>query len=511
MEATTDSGVYYWKSEDIDKKEYIMAFDIGTTGCRTILFDRKGNIAGSSYKEFPQIYPKPGWVEHDAEVIWKTQMEMTAKVLVEMGISAAEVAGIGITNQRETTVVWNRHTGKPVMNAIVWQDKRTSDISDGLVKMGLTDYISENTGLRPDSYFSGTKIKWILDNVEGARESANNGDLLFGTIDCWMIWKLTGGKSHVTDYSNASRTLLFNIRKLCWDDTMLKALDIPRSVLPEVRPSSDIYGYTDTDVFFGAAIPVAGAIGDQQAALFGQACFEPGMVKATYGTGGSLMINAGDNAVVSKNGLLTSIAWGLDGKVEYSLEGLLYIVGASIQWLRDELRIIDSAAETEAMALSVPDTNGVYLVPAFVGLSAPYWDQYARGALIGLTRGANRDHIARAALESIAYQIKDVLVCMEQDTGIKPVELKVDGGATKNNFLMQFQSTLLGIEVKRPKVVDTTARGAAFLAGLATGFWRSKEELLDTFELDRSFEPEDKDTQKLYEGWLDAVRRTMTK
>lgn len=495
---------------DVEKKKYIMAFDVGTTGCRTFLFNRKGEIVGNSYKEFPQIYPKAGWVEHDAQVIWQTQMEVTKNVLREKEINIEEVAAIGITNQRETTVVWDKKTGVPVMNAIVWQDRRTAEYCDELYRKGYEAYIKENTGLIIDPYFSGTKIKWILEHVEGARERAERGELYFGTIDSWMIYNMSGRTLHVTDYSNASRTLVFNIRTLDWDDHMLEALSIPRCMMPRLCQTSEVYGLTDPEVFFGGQIPIASAIGDQQGALFGQTCFEPGMVKATYGTGGSLMMNTGEAPVHSKNGLLTSVAWGIDGKVNYSMEGLLYIVGASVQWLRDELQIIGRSSETEEMAMAVEDNNGVYMVPAFVGLSAPYWDTDARAAILGLTRGANKNHVARAALESIAYQIKDVLVCMEEDAEIRPTALKVDGGVTNNNFVMQFQASLLGLEVERPKVVEATVRGAAFLAGLAVGFWKSKEELLETFELDLKFVPQKdektvEDMQRYYEGWKDAV------
>lgn len=494
----------------MSEKKYVMAFDVGTTGCRTFLLDKKGAIIGHSYKEFPQIYPQAGWVEHDPEVIWNTQMEVTSNVMEENKISFDEIDSIGITNQRETTVVWDRYTGKSVMNAIVWQDRRTAEYCEQLKKGGYEEYIKENTGLIIDAYFSGTKIRWLLEHVEGAREKAERGDLLFGTIDSWMIWNLSGMKLHVTDYSNASRTLVFNIKELTWDDYLLDALNIPKSMMPEARQSSEIYGKTDPVIFFGAEIPIAGAVGDQQGALFGQTCFAPGMVKATYGTGGSLMMNTGNTAVHSQNGLLASVAWGINGEVQYSLEGLLYIVGASVQWLRDELQIIEKSSDTEEMAFAEKDNNGVYLVPAFVGLSAPYWVTDARAALVGLTRGANKNHVARAALESIAYQIKDVLICMEQDAGIQPISLKVDGGVTNNNFVMQFQASLLGIEVMRPKVVDATVRGAAFLAGLATGFWKSKEELMETFELDLSFQPDTSEQMKAqmdeyYEGWKNAV------
>jgi glycerol kinase len=486
-----------------------MAFDAGTTGCRSILFDHDCNMAASAYQEFPQIYPQPGWVEHNPIDIWNTQMSTAKSAFAQIGADPSQVSAIGITNQRETTVVWERSSGKPVMNAIVWQDRRTAPICEELNRRGLAEYVAENTGLLIDAYFSGTKIKWILDNLEGARAKAEAGELLFGTVDTWLIWNLTGGKAHVIDYSNASRTLLFNIKKMCWDERMLKELDIPIRMLPTPMPSSCVYGMTDESVLFGGTVPVAGAVGDQQGALFGQACFSEGLAKATYGTGGSLMLNTGYNPKFSKTGLLTTVAWGLGGKVEYALEGLLYVVGASVQWLRDELRLITSSAETEYFASQVSDTGGVYFVPAFVGLSAPYWDQYARGAVMGLTRGSNRNQIIRATLESIAYQIKDVLECMKQDSGIENKALKVDGGACRNNFLMQFQADILGVDVMRPKVVDTTARGAAFLAGLATGFWRDQQELLDTFELDRTFSPviAPEERQKLYKGWKKAVER----
>jgi glycerol kinase len=441
--------------------------------------------------------------------IWNTQLTVAKQAISQIGASPDEIAAIGITNQRETTIVWEKSTGKPIMNGIVWQDRRTSAICDAMKAKGLTDYVRENTGLVIDAYFSGTKIKWMLDNIPGAREKAEKGELLFGTVDTWLIWNLTGGKVHVTDYSNASRTLLFNIKKVDWDDTLIAELDIPRSMLPKLRPSSDIYGMTDESVLFGSQIPVAAAIGDQQGALFGQACFKSGMVKATYGTGGSLLMNTGDTPIESKSGLLTTVAWGLNDKVEYALEGLLFIVGASVQWLRDELQIVHDSEDTEYFAQKVKDTNGVYFVPAFVGLSAPYWDQYARGAIMGLTRGANRNHVIRATLESMAYQIKDVIGCMEGDSGIINTELKVDGGAAKNNFLMQFQDDFLGVPVLRPKIVESTARGAAFLAGLATGFWKDQAELVDTFELDRRYDPAIDQTQrdKLYAGWRKAVER----
>ncbi|WP_312883466.1 glycerol kinase GlpK [Paenibacillus germinis] len=490
-------------------EKYVMSFDCGTTSTRTILFDHNGNIVSVAYQDFAQIYPKPGWVEHNPMDIWEAQLKTAKEALKQANASASDIVGIGITNQRETTIIWDKATGKPVMNAIVWQDRRTADVCQELKEQGLSEYVKENTGLLIDSYFSGTKIKWILDHIEGAREKAEKGELLFGTVDTWLIWNLTGGKVHITDYSNASRTMLFNINRIEWDDKLLRELAIPRAILPELRPSSDVYGLT-VESLFGASIPVAAAVGDQQGALFGQACFQEGMVKATYGTGGSLLMHTGSKPIRSDSGLLTTVAWGLNNKVEYALEGLLYVVGASVQWLRDELKLISDAKETEQLAQEVADTNGVYVVPAFVGLSAPYWDQYARGAILGLTRGANRNHIVRATLESIAYQIRDVITCMEQDSGIKNSELKVDGGVCCNNFVMQFQSDLLGVPVIRPKVVESTARGAAFLAGLATGFWQSQSELLDTFELDRRFEPtfDICKRNQLYAGWQKAVDRS---
>lgn len=490
-------------------KKYVMALDAGTASSRAILFDHAGQIVSLAQQEFPQIYPKPGWVEHNPMDIWNTQLTVAKQALSQAGASPEEVAAIGITNQRETTVVWEKATGKPIMNAIVWQDRRTAAICDGMKTKGLTDYVRENTGLVIDAYFSGTKIKWMLDTIPGARAKAEKGELLFGTIDTWLIWNLTGGQVHVTDYSNASRTMLFNIKRVGWDEELLNELTVPRAMLPRLHPSSEIYGMTHEDIFFGSQIPVASAIGDQQGALFGQACFQAGMVKATYGTGGSLLMNTGFEPIKSESGLLTTVAWGLNGKVEYALEGLLFIVGASVQWLRDELQIIHASEDSEYFAQKVKDTNGVYVVPAFVGLSAPYWDQYARGAIMGLTRGANRNHIIRATLESIAYQIRDVLGCMEKDSAIPLQELKVDGGAAKNNFLMQFQSDLLGVPVLRPKIVESTARGAAFLAGLATGFWKDQAELVDTFELERRYEPAIDQTSRdqLYAGWQKAVER----
>lgn len=491
------------------EKKYVLSFDAGTTSSRAILFDKQGNIVKTAQKEFQQIYPKAGWVEHDAMEIWGTQSGVAREVLETAGISPQEIAAIGITNQRETTVVWDKNTGKPVYNAIVWQCRRTAEYCDELKKRGLGKYIQDNTGLIIDAYFSGTKVRWILENVPGAREKAEKGELLFGNIDTWLIWNLTRGKVHVTDYSNASRTMLYNIKDLCWDEKILKEMNIPTAMLPKVRPSSEVYGYTDENTFGGAKIPIAGAAGDQQAALFGQACFSEGMAKNTYGTGCFMLMNTGEKMVPSTSGLLTTIAWGLDGKVEYALEGSIFIAGASIQWLRDELKLISDAADTEYFAQKVADTNGVYVVPAFAGLGAPYWDQYARGTIVGLTRGANKNHLIRATLESIAYQTRDVLDAMQKDSGIKLAALKVDGGATKNNFLMQFQADIIGTEVFRPVVVETTALGAAYLAGLAVKFWTNKEEIAKNWAIERAFKPEytqDLRTAK-YTKWQKAVER----
>lgn len=492
------------------EKKYILSFDQGTTSSRAILFNHNAEIVKVAQKEFTQIYPKAGWVEHDPMEIWGTQMGVAREVLETMGVSPLEVAAIGITNQRETTVVWDKNTGKPVYNAIVWQCRRTASICDDLKRRGLEEYIKESTGLVVDAYFSGTKIKWILDNVEGAREKAEKGELLFGNIDTWLLWNLTRGKVHVTDYTNASRTMIFNIKDLCWDEKILKELDIPKSMLPEVKPSSEVYGVTDEHTFGGAQIPIAGIAGDQQAALFGQACYGEGMAKNTYGTGCFMLMNTGEKMVPSKNGLLTTIAWGIDGKVNYALEGSIFIAGALIQWLRDELRLVVEASDSEYFAKKVKDTNGVYVVPAFVGLGAPYWDMYARGAILGLTRGANRCHIIRAALEAIAYQTRDVLEAMQEDSGIDLKELKVDGGAVANNFLMQFQSDILGVPVNRPKVIETTALGAAYLAGLAVGFWNSVEEISEKWNVDKVFSPEMEEDykEKIYKGWKKAVERS---
>ncbi|MFY9483604.1 MAG: glycerol kinase GlpK [Tissierellaceae bacterium] len=493
------------------EKKYILALDQGTTSSRAIFFDKDGQIIKIAQNEFTQYYPKPGWVEHDPMEIWGTQSGVASQVLETAGIRPEEIAAIGITNQRETTVVWDKTTGRPVYNAIVWQCRRTAGLCDELKERGLEGYIRENTGLVIDAYFSGTKIKWILDNVEGARERAERGDLLFGTIDTWLIWNLTRGEVHVTDYSNAARTMIYNIKDLCWDENLLEELEIPASMLPEVRPSSEIYGWTDPHIFGGAGIPISGIAGDQQAALFGQACFEAGMAKNTYGTGCFMLMNTGEKIVPSKKGLLTTIAWGVDGKVEYALEGSIFVAGAVVQWLRDEMKLISTAAESEYFAQKVQDSNGVYLVPAFVGMGAPYWDSYARGTMVGLTRGANRNHIIRAALESIAYQTRDVLEAMEEDSGIKLRTLKVDGGAVANNFLMQFQADILGVDVYRPDIIETTALGAAYLAGLGVGFWTDKDEIAKRWKVDRVFKPEmEVERQEiLYQGWRKAVERSL--
>lgn len=490
-------------------KKYILALDQGTTSSRAIIFNHDGEIVKTSQKEFTQIYPKAGWVEHDAMEIWGSQSGVAREVLETAGVSPEEIAAIGITNQRETTVVWDKNTGKPVYNAIVWQCRRTAGICDELKEKGLESYIRENTGLVVDAYFSGTKVKWILDNVEGAREKAENGELLFGNIDTWLIWNLTRGKVHVTDYTNASRTMLYNIKDLKWDEKILDELGVPASMLPEVKQSSEVYGTTDPKTFGGAEIPIAGIAGDQQAALFGQACYDAGMAKNTYGTGCFMLMNTGEEMVPSNNGLLTTIAWGVDGKVEYALEGSIFVAGASVQWLRDELKLIDDAKDSEYFATQVEDTNGVYVVPAFVGLGAPYWDMYARGTVVGLTRGANRNHLIRATLESIAYQTRDVLEAMQEDSGINLQSLKVDGGAVANNFLMQFQSDVLGVPVDRPVVAETTALGAAYLAGLAVGFWESKEEIAKKWAVDKHFDPDMavESREKKYAGWKKAVKR----
>lgn len=489
--------------------KYIMSLDQGTTSSRCILFNKNGLIESVAQKEFTQIYPKAGWVEHDPMEIWFTQISVATEAMQKINATASDIASIGITNQRETAVIWDKTTGKPIYNAIVWQCRRTSDICDVLKEEGFDQIIKEKTGLIIDAYFSATKIKWILDHVEGAREKALKGQLLFGTIDTWLIWNLTKGKVHVTDYSNASRTMLFNIHTLKWDEEILTRLDIPTSMLPQVKPSSCVYGHTNA-ALLGGEIPISGAAGDQQAALFGQICHTPGTAKNTYGTGCFLLMNTGEKAILSHKGLLTTIAWGIDNKVEYALEGSVFIAGAAIQWLRDELRMIDHAAHTETYANSVPDSNGVYIVPAFTGLGAPYWDQYARGTILGLTRGVKKEHFIRATLESLAYQTYDVLMAMQEDSGISLKALKVDGGACANNFLMQFQSDILGSKVDRPEVIETTALGAAYLAGLAVGYWKDQEDISTNWALSKSFTPKMEASKRefLLKGWHKAIKCT---
>ena len=488
-------------------KQFVMALDAGTTSNRCILFDKQGNICSVAQKEFTQYFPKPGWVEHDADEIWSTQLGVAVEAMSKIGAEATDIAAIGITNQRETAIVWDKKTGEPVCNAIVWQCRRTAGFCDKLIADGLEDMIRRKTGLKIDAYFSATKIKWILDHVEGARQRAERGELLFGTVETWLIWKLTKGKVHVTDYSNASRTMLFNINTLQWDEDILKLLDIPVTMLPEVKPSSCIYGESDPS-YFGGSIPIGGAAGDQQSALFGQTCFQPGEAKNTYGTGCFLLMNTGEKPVFSDNGLLTTIAWGLDGKVNYALEGSIFVAGAAIQWLRDEMRLIDSSEDSEYMANKVPDTNGCYVVPAFTGLGAPHWDPYARGTIVGITRGVNKYHVIRATLESLAYQVNDVLKAMEADAGITLSSLKVDGGASANNFLMQSQADISNAPVNRPRCVETTAMGAAYLAGLAAGYWENKEEVLKNWASDRIFMPQipEEERENKIRGWNKAVR-----
>ncbi len=490
-------------------KQYILSLDQGTTSSRAILFDKKGNIVATEQMEFTQYFPKPGWVEHDAEEIWISQLTVAKNVLKKSKITAKQIAGIGITNQRETTVVWDKNTGKPIHNAIVWQDRRTASICDQLKKKKKEAYVRKNTGLVIDAYFSGTKIKWLLDNVKGARAKAKKGDLLFGTIDSWLVWNLTGGQQHITDFSNASRTMIYNIKSLKWDPTLLKLLNIPENILPEVLPSSKVYGKTDKKLF-GEAIKIGGIAGDQQAALFGQACTKPGMAKNTYGTGCFMLMNTGTKLVYSKSGLLTTIAWGLNGKVNYALEGSVFIAGAAIQWLRDGLGIIDESPDSEFYASKVEDSNGVYVVPAFTGLGAPYWDMYAKGAIFGLTRGTTKAHFVRATLNSLAYQSKDVLNAMQKDASVPLKKLRVDGGASANNLLMQFQADILGVTVERPKVIETTALGAAYLAGLAVGFWKISE-IEKSWNKDKSFNAKmnKKKSADLYKGWQKAVKRTI--
>ncbi|EJG1727462.1 glycerol kinase GlpK [Vibrio parahaemolyticus] len=494
------------------EQKYIVALDQGTTSSRAVILDHDANIVSVAQREFTQIYPQAGWVEHDPMEIWATQSSTLVEALAKSGIRSDQLAGIGITNQRETTIVWNKETGKPVYNAIVWQCRRTADICEDLKSRGLEDYVRDNTGLVLDPYFSGTKVKWILDNVEGAREDAEAGKLLFGTVDTWLVWKMTQGRVHVTDYTNASRTMLFNINDLCWDQKLLDEMGIPASMMPEVKRSSEIYGKTNIGGKGGTRIPIAGIAGDQQAALYGQMCVEAGQAKNTYGTGCFLLMNTGQEKVTSKNGLLTTLACGPKGEPAYALEGAVFMGGASIQWLRDELKILNGAEDSEYFATKVDTSNGVYVVPAFTGLGAPYWDAYARGTIVGLTRGVNSNHIIRATLEGIAYQTRDVLDAMQADSGIKLANLRVDGGAVANNFLMQFQSDVLNTEVHRPQVTEVTALGAAYLAGLAVGYWNSIDELQDKAVLDRTFEPHDDEEKRnrRYKGWKRAVKCAQT-
>ncbi len=488
-------------------KKYIMALDQGTTSSRCIIFDKKGNQISTAQKEFRQYFPRDGWVEHDPMEIWSTQIGMAQEAMLKVGLNYNNIDAIGITNQRETTIVWDKNTGEPVYNAIVWQCRRTAPMADELIEKGYADMVRDKTGLRIDAYFSATKIKWILDNVDGARERAEKGELLFGTVETWLIWNLTGGRIHVTDYSNAARTMLFNINELKWDDDILKILDIPKNILPKPVESSGIYGESDTSVL-GGPIRIGGAAGDQQSALFGQTAYSKGDVKNTYGTGCFLLMNTGDKPVKSNNGLLTTIAWGVDGKVEYALEGSVFVAGAAIQWLRDEVKLVDESPDTEWYASRVDDTGGVYLVPAFVGLGAPYWDPYARGCIVGLTRGSNKYHIIRATLESLAYQSYELIAAMEKDSGIKMGTLKVDGGASDNNFLMQFQSDILNKPVMKPQCIETTALGAAYLAGLAVGYWKNRDEIISNWQLEKQFDPDmdDDKRKKLLKGWEKAVR-----
>jgi glycerol kinase len=486
--------------------KYVLAFDAGTTSSRCILFNEHGEICSVAQKEFTQYFPKPGWVEHDADEIWATQLSVAVEAMAKIGVSAKDIAAIGITNQRETTIVWDKVTGEPVYHAIVWQCRRTAEYADSLAAKGLTDTFRQKTGLVIDPYFSGTKLRWILENVPGVRARAEKGELLFGTVDTWLMWKLSGGKIHATDYSNASRTMLFNINTLEWDKEILKELNIPECMLPKAMPSSGLFGYADPK-FLGGEIPIAGVAGDQQAALFGQTCFNAGEAKNTYGTGCFMLMNTGEKPVFSKNGLVTTIAWGLDGKVNYALEGSIFVAGAAIQWLRDELRVIDTSPDSEYMATKVKDTNGCYVVPAFTGLGAPYWDPYARGTIVGLTRGCNKYHIIRATLDSLCYQVNDVLQAMKADSGIKLAALKVDGGACANNYMMQTQADVINCAVKRPTCIETTAMGASYLAGLAVGYWSSKEEVLKNWAIDRTFTPSIDDARRneMVSGWTKAV------
>lgn len=491
-------------------EQYIMSIDQGTTSSRAILFDKEGEIQGVAQREFKQYFPKSGWVEHDANEIWTSVLAVMAEVINENEIDPEQIKGIGITNQRETTVIWDKKTGRPIYHAIVWQSRQTQHICNELKEQGHEKTFRNKTGLLLDPYFSGTKVRWILDNVKGTREKAENGDLLFGTIDTWLVWKLSGGEAHITDYSNASRTLMYNIHELKWDDELLELLDIPKAILPEVKESSEIYAHTKDYHFFGQEVPIAGIAGDQQAALFGQACFERGDVKNTYGTGGFMLMNTGEEPVTSESGLLTTIAYGLDGKVNYALEGSIFVSGSAIQWLRDGLRIINSAPQTENYATRVNSTDNVYFVPAFVGLGTPYWDSEARGAIFGLTRGTEKEHFIRATLESLCYQTRDVMEAMSKDSGIEVNNLRVDGGAVKNNFIMQFQADIVDTSVERPEVQETTALGAAYLAGLAVDFWEDKKDIADRWKLETEFNPEmsEETRTKLYKGWKKAVEAT---
>lgn len=493
-------------------KKYVMSLDLGTTSVRAIIFNKKGEICGVSQEEFTQYFPKPGWVEHNANEIWLCLQAVIADLIIKQQLDITQIDSIGITNQRETTVVWDTGTGLPIYNAIVWQSRQTSEICDDLMEKGHFDLFKSKTGLGIDAYFSGTKVKWILDNVYGAREKAKEGKLKFGTIDSWIVWKLTAGKKHITDYTNASRTLIYNIHDLKWDKELLDILEIPDNMLPEVVNSSEVYGSTETEVFFGHSVPIAGIAGDQQAALFGQCCFEKGFVKNTYGTGCFMLMNTGDKPITSENGLLTTIAWGLDGKVTYALEGSIFVAGSAVQWLRDSLRLIENAGDSEKYAKRIKDTSGVYVVPAFVGLGSPYWDQDTRGSILGLTRGSGKEEVIRATLESICYQTRDVLDAMSEESCVELKKLRVDGGATPNDFLMQFQSDILGVEVDVPEVVETTALGAAYLAGLATGFWSSIEEITENWILGKNFKPELdlENREKWYNGWKKAVETTRT-
>lgn len=488
--------------------KYILALDQGTTSSKAVIFDQEGKVVETGQREFEQHFTKPGWVEHDANEIWTSMLSSISEAMRKSDIEPEDIAGIGITNQRETTVVWDRKNGKPIYRAIVWQSRQTADICNELREAGHNELFRDKTGLLIDPYFAGTKVKWILDNVDGAREKADNGELMFGTVDTWLVYKLTGGEQHITDYSNASRTLMYNIYDLEWDEELLDILGVPKSMLPEVKQSSEVYGKTVNYHFFGHEVPIAGIAGDQHAALFGQACFEKGMAKNTYGTGGFMLMNTGEEGVKSDNGLLTTLAWGIDGKVEYALEGSIFVSGSAIQWLRDGLEIIKDAKETESLATSVEDTGGVYVVPAFVGLGTPYWDSDVRGAVFGLTRGTKKEHLVRATLESLTYQTRDVLDVMKDDSGIDVKTLRVDGGAVNNDFLVQFQSNILGLQVERPVVTETTALGAAYLAGLAVGFWESKEEIANQWKVDKTFESEinEDEREQLYNGWKKAVK-----